>query len=66
MRCYNCNKKKAILLDCKYCYNGFCSSCIEIIKHSCPNIEDCRKRKRDELKKKLYSEKCVDSKVIKI
>lgn len=66
MRCKYCKRKKAILLECKYCNIGYCSSCIEISRHECQKSEECRKRKRDELEERLLSEKSIQNKVIKI
>jgi hypothetical protein len=66
MKCKNCRKKKSILLECKYCNIGFCGKCIELDIHNCKKIDECRKRKRDELENKLLSEKSIENKVIKI
>ena len=66
MRCNFCKKKKSILLDCKYCKIDFCAKCIDILNHQCNNLDDCKKRKRDELENKLYSEKVEGLKIIKI
>ena len=66
MKCISCKKKKGILLDCKYCKKEYCSKCIDIISHKCPNLDDCKKRKRDELKDRLFLEKVESDKLIKI
>ena len=66
MKCILCKKKKGILLDCKYCKKEYCSKCIDIISHKCPNLDDCKKRKRDELKDRLFLEKVESDKLIKI
>ena len=66
MKCKYCKKKKSILLDCKYCNKEYCSSCIDIISHKCINLDDCKKRKRDELKERLFLEKMEGEKLIKI
>lgn len=66
MKCDYCNKKKGILLDCIYCKNEYCSACISLEIHKCENIEDCKKRKRNELENKLNLERSEKNKVIKI
>jgi predicted nucleic acid binding AN1-type Zn finger protein len=66
MRCEYCKKKKGMLLDCRYCKNEYCSKCICLENHKCKNIEDCKKRKRNELENKLNLEKSEKNKIIKI
>ena len=66
MRCKFCKKKKGILLDCRYCKEEYCTKCIDIISHKCSNSDDCKKRKRDELKDRLFLEKVESDKLIKI
>lgn len=66
MRCKFCNKKKSILIECKYCKSKLCSKCITLEIHNCIKIEDCKKRKRDELKDRLDIEKSEQNKIIKI
>lgn len=66
MRCKFCKKKKSILLDCRYCKKDYCSKCIDIISHKCSNLDDCKKRKKNELENRLNSEKSIKTTVIKI
>jgi predicted nucleic acid binding AN1-type Zn finger protein len=66
MRCTLCKKKKSILLDCNYCKNEYCSTCIDISKHLCDNLNDYKEKKRNELKNKLNSERTLERKIIKI
>ena len=67
MKCKFCKKKIGLLtFDCNYCNKSFCSKCRDVSSHKCPNIDDCKKRKRDELENKLYSEKVVKNKLILI
>lgn len=66
-RCPNCNKKTGLLkFDCKYCNIDFCVNCRDIIIHNCNNLDDCKKTKKNELEKKLLSEKVKPQKIIEI
>ena len=67
MKCQFCKKKTGLLIfDCNYCNKSFCSKCRDVLSHKCSNIDDCKKRKKDELKERLISEKVVKSKLILI
>jgi predicted nucleic acid binding AN1-type Zn finger protein len=66
MRCLKCKKKTIILIDCNYCKNKYCSKCTSLEEHNCNNLNDCKKRKRDELEYRLNLEKSEQNKLIKI
>ena len=48
MRCKNCKKKK-VTIECKWCKEEYCTSCIQVEEHNCSNIEECVKYKKDKL-----------------
>lgn len=47
-RCFFCNKKK-ITVACKWCKHDFCTTCIQVESHECPEIESCVSSKKLEL-----------------
>jgi len=62
-RCDKC-RKKGLHIKCKFCDYEYCSSCIQLEKHSCTGIDQKCKEYREDLEKKLaFSPK---GKVIKI
>jgi len=67
MKCPNCKKKIGLItFNCKYCNSKLCLECRDIVVHKCFKLEDCKKSKIIELKKKLYSEQIIRQKIIKI
>lgn len=66
VKCNHCKRRAAVNFDCKYCENCFCTACIAYEVHNCKNMEDMKLDKRDKLSTKLYDEKVVSTKLIKI
>jgi predicted nucleic acid binding AN1-type Zn finger protein len=62
-RCVNC-KKKGIPITCKYCTNGYCSSCIQLEIHKCSGIETKNNEEKTNLEKKLI--RVEASRIVKI
>ena len=50
--CGHC-RKKGLHIPCKFCEHEYCSSCIQLEKHSCTGMEQKRKDCRADLEKKL-------------
>ena len=63
MRCKNCKKKK-VTIECKWCKEEYCTSCIQVEEHNCSNIEECVKYKKDKLEGNL--QRITKDKVLKI
>ena len=62
VRCYSCNKKTRLLeIECKWCKNLFCTSCIAIEAHSCSGKDLCKSAKQELLEKQLDQYKTVSS-----
>ena len=43
MRCENCKKSKQLCMKCKYCECDYCSRCIQLEIHKCPNLTEYSK-----------------------
>ena len=68
-RCFHneCNKKiHLISYKCKYCGYDFCNSHVLPEIHKCKEINSIRCIEVNKLKKKLYSERTENDKIIKI
>lgn len=57
-------KKKPHLLKCKECYSQFCTGCIQMEIHACPNLPARKKELLSNLESKLV--KVVAPKISKI
>ena len=62
-KCHWC-KKKPYLLKCKECFCQFCSNCIQMEVHACPNLAARKEKLLNELNSKLV--KVVAPKLSKI
>ncbi len=62
MKCCFC-RKKTITIQCKWCTHDFCTSCILVETHKCPNIDNCTSSAKLNLKNKLISEKIKKTKI---
>jgi hypothetical protein len=60
MKCHTC-QKKGFHLTCRECHEQFCTGCIQLEVHHCPNI-----KKRLEIEKELLGKKLVQIKSEKI
>lgn len=68
-RCFfkECNKKIHLFCyTCKYCNHEFCNNHVLPEVHCCKEINSIRVIEVNKLKKKLYSEKTENEKIIKI
>lgn len=63
MKCKNCKKKK-LTIECKWCKEEYCTSCIQVEIHNCCNMEECINYKKTKLKVDL--QKVSKDKVLKI
>ena len=53
--CPICKKKRVIQDECKYCKNNYCTSCLYVFNHECPNTDDYKAAKHKSLKDSLES-----------
>lgn len=65
-RCNHCKKRTHLHLNCKYCDNVYCTTCLAYEVHACTNMAEMKEHKRETLMTKLEAEKVVGQKVIKI
>lgn len=50
-KCACCAKRQKMIMPCSACTTKFCSSCIQLEVHACPNILDKKQAERDKLMK---------------
>jgi len=56
MKCSYCKKKVGIMaIECKYCQNSFCTSCITLENHECKGIEEYKNKNKQILSDTLNS-----------
>lgn len=65
-RCFLCKNANCIKMQCKFCDNKFCTSCLLPEKHKCINLIDCEQLAKKQLDDELYKNKCISQKIIKI
>ena len=53
-------------MQCKFCDNKLCTSCLLPEKHKCTNLIDCEQLAKKQLDDELYKNKCISHKIIKI
>ena len=65
MRCdsQDCKKKVCLIGTCKSCEKKFCSKHRLPETHNCCKIEKLKENRKEQIKEKLLSEKCVASKI---
>ena len=63
-KCKNCNKKCSLILQlkCNSCDELFCTSCLQVQIHQCPNIDEFISNKRKFLEDNLLKNKTVSNK----
>ena len=65
MKCPSCKKKMGIVsITCKYCKHNYCTTCINLEKHSCPAAAEARVESREQLALILNS--CIVTKKEKL
>lgn len=62
-KCFNCNKKTSVILDCKTCPQKYCTGCIMIEIHNCTGSDDYKKKLREDHQEKIIGERCISTKV---
>ena len=57
-RCLHCTKQSSLMFQCKSCQNQrLCVGCIQLERHSCPNLTLAKDRSLEQLEKQLHFEK---------
>lgn len=65
-RCENCRKHTYLGMFCKWCECKFCSYCIQGEIHHCKEMHKMVSHNKQLLQEKLFREKTVSERIVKI
>lgn len=64
-RCKKCKKSNCLKLQCKFCSNKYCTSCLLPETHECESISCMKENLLKRHNEKMNDERCVAAKMVK-